>query len=81
MSIVEPLTASWYYQRWPGFYNEKCYRIFEDFSNNPEKYRSQDTVDEGVEVLEYKENDPVSLHKPNKNLKRKLCECDCHKLV
>jgi len=79
MSIVEPLTASWYYQRWPGFYNEKCYSIFEDFSNNPEKYRSQDTVDEGVE--EYKESDPVSLHEPNKNLKRKLCECDCHKLV
>ena len=60
------LTALCYYQRWPGFCNEKCYSIFEDFSNNPEKYISQEMVEEGVEEL--KEHKPVSMHEPNKYL-------------
>jgi hypothetical protein len=59
-------SAEWYHKHWPKFYNEACYRVLEDFSNNPEKYRSQD---DGVE--ETKQTDP-SLE--NKNLKRKASE-------
>ena len=60
-------SAEWYHKHWPKFYNEACYRVLEDFSNNPEKYRSDN--DGGVE--ETKETDPSQ---ENKNLKRKASE-------
>ena len=70
MNFVEPYSAQWYYQRWPKFYNEECYRIMEEYSKNPEKF----SMSEGVE--ENKDNDPVCIYVENKNLKRKVCDSE-----
>ena len=56
-------SAEWYHKHWPKFYNKACYHVLEDFSNDPEKYQSNDAGGE-----ETKESD-ISLQ--NKNLKRK----------
>lgn len=31
--IVEPGSAEWYYEKFPGFYNNQCYEILERWSN------------------------------------------------
>ena len=74
-TLVEPYSAAWYYQRWPRFYNEQCYHILADYSAHPEKYQTPEEDDGGVEGC--KESEPPSIYVDNKNLKRKVCDCDC----
>ena len=67
-------TAEWYFKRWPGFYNDECYRILADYTAHPEKYLSkQEDLSTGVE--ETKEN-IEEMDSENKNRKRKVCDCD-----
>ena len=73
MNSVEVYSPEWYFQKWPKFYNEKCYHVLADYSAHPEKYILQD--DGGVE--ETKESEHLRIYVDNKNLKRKLCDCDC----
>jgi hypothetical protein len=72
-----PYTPGWYYTKFPGFWNTECYKILSDYSNNPEKYKTEEeqpVQDEDVQMFQEEESG-------NKNSKRKhsMCEvnCDC----
>ena len=76
-------SPGWYYKRWPGFYNQKCYMILSDYSHHPEKYVQEEGVEECKDTDPAMEEETTAIvclgdctvdhvHNPNKKPKRKL---------
>ena len=43
-------SPGWYYKKWPGFYNEECYKILSEYSNHPERFDpTMEDIEQGVE--------------------------------
>jgi hypothetical protein len=56
-------SPGWYYKKWPGFYNEECYKILSEYSHHPERFDPTfEAMEEGVE--ETKGEDPQETEDP-----------------
>jgi len=71
--IVEIGSPEWYYERFPGFYNNRCYEILSEWYNGVPN-EDVHALPEGMKFLEGKESDLPTMRAPPTKPKNKKPE-------